>query len=295
MIGVVCHDAGGAEMVSSYVRREKLAAAFALEGPARAIFARKLGVQDVLPIEDVIERADWVLCGSGWQTDFEWRGIELARGASKRVVTMLDHWSNYRDRFERHGKTRLPDEVWVGDEPSVAIARAALPELPVRLVPNPYFADLQDEIAAARGRSANRDPGVRVLYLTEPTAEHCRVRFGNERHRGYTEFDALQYFFAHRDAAQLERATIVLRPHPAEPRTKYASLLAAERARFSEIPSLIDDILASDVVVGCSTSAMVIALLAGKRVICSIPPGGDPSGLPFPAIEQLPAPVDHAS
>ncbi|MGB1984427.1 MAG: hypothetical protein ACPHOH_03080, partial [Porticoccaceae bacterium] len=39
--------------------------------------------------------------------------------------------------------------------------------------------------------------------------------------------------------------------------------------------------------VGCESMAMVVGLLAKKRVISAIPPGGRPCQLPQPAIENL--------
>ena len=51
--------------------------------------------------------------------------------------------------------------------------------------------------------------------------------------------------------------------------------------------SLIDAIKNVDVVVGCETVAMVVGLLAKKRVISSIPPRGKKCGLPFEKIEYL--------
>ena len=43
----------------------------------------------------------------------------------------------------------------------------------------------------------------------------------------------------------------------------------------------------ADVVVGCASMAMVVGLLAKKRVICSIPPGGRMCALPQKGIEHL--------
>ena len=49
----VCHDAGGAEMVSSYLRRQRLPATCVLGGPAVPVFERKLG--HALPSPDLEE------------------------------------------------------------------------------------------------------------------------------------------------------------------------------------------------------------------------------------------------
>jgi len=56
MLAVVSHDAGGAEILSSYVRQEGLHPVFVIEGPARRIFERKLGAIEVVPIEEAIRR-----------------------------------------------------------------------------------------------------------------------------------------------------------------------------------------------------------------------------------------------
>jgi len=44
MLGIVCHDAGGAELVSSYLKKTNLDYIHALGGPAQDIFKRKLQI-----------------------------------------------------------------------------------------------------------------------------------------------------------------------------------------------------------------------------------------------------------
>jgi predicted RNA methylase len=51
--------------------------------------------------------------------------------------------------------------------------------------------------------------------------------------------------------------------------------------------TLLGQIQVADVVVGCASMAMVVALLAKKRVVCSIPPGGKACQLPQAEIEHL--------
>ena len=49
----------------------------------------------------------------------------------------------------------------------------------------------------------------------------------------------------------------------------------------------MQQILEADVVVGCESMGLEIALLARKRVISSIPPGGRPCSLKSKNIEHL--------
>ena len=104
IVAVVAHDAGGAELVSSYVRRIAARKLFVLAGPARSIFGRKEPAIECVSLEEAIRCASWVLCSTSWQSDLEGRALQLAHEARKHSVSFLDHWVNYRERFERDGE-----------------------------------------------------------------------------------------------------------------------------------------------------------------------------------------------
>lgn len=295
MLAVVSHDAGGAEVVSSYLRQHPQEARFVLEGPAVHIFERKLGPLARHTLDEALHGADELLCGTSWQSPLEFDAIARARRAGVRSVAFLDHWQNYRDRFERDGVTALPDALWVGDEDAKWIATAQFPDTPVRLVPNPYFDDLRREMASFPARARSGD-GVAVLYVAEPVREHGQMQFGDERHWGYVEEEALRYFLSHHDALCERIAQITIRPHPSErpnkydwARSEFALPIVAGGAR-----SLFEEIADADLVVGCESMALVMALLAGKRVISCIPPGGRRLALPHQGIESLSRLIEKA-
>jgi hypothetical protein len=253
------------------------------------VFARKLGSVECVALDEAIVRASWVLCGTSWQSDLEWHALRLAREAGKHTVTFLDHWVNYRERFERAGVVCLPDEIWVGDEEAGRIARCCFGELPVRVVGNPYFDDVRMEIEALQHVSAPRPECPVVLYVCEPVREHALRQHGDERYWGYVEEEALEYFLENLRLIALNVARIVVRPHPSEPAKKYAWVAARSEVpvEISTTATLTRDIASADIVVGCSSMAMVVALLAGKRVISCIPPGGRACALPHAAIEHM--------
>ena len=288
-IGIVSHDAGGAEILSSYVRQQGLACIYCVEEPARSVFARKLGHVESVSIEEIVERSDRILCGTSFLSDLEWRALGLARQAAKRSVSMLDHWVNYRQRFLRHGEWHFPDEVWVGDELGAGLARAAMPEIKVIIVPNAYVQDIEREFAAIPVPQRGNQAGTRILYVCEPLREDGLALYGNELFWGYTEEDALRYFMSNVSclAEQIDR--IVVRPHPQESRDKYNWVTHEFDLPIvsGENKTLLEQLVVSDVVVGCASMAMVIGLIVGKRVVSCIPPGGKASPLPHPAIEKM--------
>lgn len=287
MIAVVSHDAGGAEVLASYVARNRIECRLVLEGPAQGVFARRLGSVETVDLKHAIEECDALLCGTSWQSDLEWRALVAAKAAGRRTVTFLDHWGNYAERFVRGDQNVLPDEIWVGDETALRLARPLFVDTPVRLLPNPYFDDIRDQLAHYPTRV--RGEGLAVLFLCEPLTEHGRRQFGDELHWGYTEFEALRYLVQNQ-AALGDRVThLTIRPHPSEAAGKYEAI-AAELGPFAKVGGdrpLLAEIMSADVVVGCQSMAMVIGLVAGKRVVAAIPPCGIPCALPQLEIEHL--------
>lgn len=289
-VAVVSHDAGGAEVVSSYIARSGAKCNCCLAGPAVSIFERKLGPIDVVPLHLAISMSSWLLCGSSWQSDLEWQAIKLAREKGKQSVAFLDHWGNYRERFIRGKEISLPDQIWVGDVQAETLARQVFPEMEIILVGNPYIEDLRREIAAFSKRpDVGSKAELNMLVLCEPMREHGLKGFGNERHWGYTEEEALHYLFSNLHVFGRGIGRIVIRPHPSEPRHKYDLLRTHYRLPIivGGGKTLLDEIMESDVVVGFQSMAMVVGLQAGRRVISCIPPGGKACSLPHSEIESL--------
>lgn len=289
MIGVVGHDAGAMEIISSHIRRQGLDCGYCLEGAAVNVIARKLGKVPLLPLEALVEQSEWLLCGTSFLSDLEWRAIGLARLVGKRCVVVLDHWVNYRQRFMRHGQWHWPDEVWVGDETSACIARQDLPDIKQTLVPNSYFIDIQDEIKTLAPPPRPSGVGLNILYVCEPLRDDGIALYGNERHWGYTEEEALSYFLSHVHKLGDKINRIVVRPHPQESQDKYD--WAATQFNLplvcGEKKTLFEQVAFSDIVAGCATMAMVVGLLAKKRVVSCIPPGGKTVPLPQREIEDM--------
>ena len=273
---VVSHDAGGAEILASYVAQNRLDCRLVLAGPAVQVFQRRLGPIRLDPLVEAISASEWCLLGTSWQSDLEWQALAEAKRLGKRTVTYLDHWVNYAERFERRGVQRLPNEIWVGDEDAHALALHHFPGTPVKLEPNPYFIHVAQEIARLEAATpAARPAQARVLFVCENLSGFGRQRFGDERHWGYTEFDALEYLFSRIRDLCVPVHSVRIRPHPSDPAGKYAGLIAAHTplAELGGDKPLLQEIVESDIVAGCESMALVAALLAKRRVLCTVPPG----------------------
>jgi hypothetical protein len=273
---VVSHDAGGAEILACYVTQNGIDCRLVLDGPAAGVFKRRLGMVKQYSLEEALASCAWFLTGSSWQSDLEWRAIGEARRAGKRTVTFLDHWVNYPERFIRNGVQHLPDEIWVGDEDSFAMAVKHFPGTPTRIVPNPYFVQMRHEIAEYEATMPNRAAASgNALFVSENLSGLARLGFADSDRPAYTEFDAFEYLLGRIPHIGLQIQRVILRPHPSDPPGKYSALIAkhAPVVQLGGGRPLVAEIVDSDVVAGCETTALIVAVLAGKKVLCAVPPG----------------------
>ncbi len=286
-LGVVAHDAGAANHIIAWLRgcvNQKIHAC--LEGPAARLSEQSFRARSRSneTLSEVVSRSNMLLTGTGWGSTLEHDARKLARSAGLKSVAVIDHWANYRERFVRGGEEVLPDEIWVTDEYAEKMAQQAFPDLKVVQLPNVYLDSLVLEVRAHEHALTKRTE-CNVLYVLEP----IRERWGCNDQPG--EFQALDFLVKNVNLIHPgSNLSIRLRPHPSDPVGKYDHWLQAQKSvqiALDESPSLTESIAWADLVVGCQTYAMVVALAAGRRVISSIPPWASPCILPQAGIFKL--------
>jgi hypothetical protein len=280
VIGVIAHDAGAAAHIASYVSTLKNKVLFTLAGPAVGVFSDFYETLPLLECDMLVAQADLVICGTGWQTDLEWRGISLCQKMEKPVVACIDHWTNYESRFVRNGLQVLPSEIWVFDIYANELANSMFPTTVVCQHPNLYLERQVKIVKDLDDLNQNRSPS--ILYLLEPMRE-CWS--GEEP----AEFEALDHFISNVDSISTNAAKIYLKLHPSDPPGKYDNWISRHQHLNITIKSgpLAEAISQSDVVVGCRTYAMVIALYSGRTVYTSIPKSIQTFRLPYESITQF--------
>lgn len=276
-LAVVCHDAGAANLIISWLAGYAGHLRACMEGPARILWENAFPETRTCPLEEALNGAASLLSGTGWASDLEHEARRLARAKGIRIIAALDHWTNYRERFVGGGELILPDELWVADADAEAEARRCFPALPVRQLPNLYLEKLAREVAAHSPTPARTDPR-NILYVLEPV----RQDWGRSGEPG--EFQALAFFLESLASLGIdENVKIRLRPHPSDPRGKYGDW----PLRYPMLDVAVDDcgalaeqIAWADWVVGCETFALVIALQAERIAVSTLPPWAPRCRLP---------------
>lgn len=275
-LAVVCHDAGGANLILPLLKAYEGSVRAVMQGPAARLWAVAFPGRALEPdLSDALRGASSLLSGTGWGSDLEHEARCEAARLGIPSVAMLDHWVNYPQRFERGAVRCWPDALWVTDSEAERMAWAAFPGVPVVRKPNRYVQEQLSRIGKAPGRG-------HVLYALEPV----RDDWG----RGVPgEFQALEYALAHLKLMVPEGdARLILRPHPSEPPGKYQDFI--ERHGSMTLDASIDmaqAISRADVVIGVESFALTLALQAGRKVFCTLPPWAPALRLPHEGIVQI--------
>ncbi len=282
---IVAHDAGAANHIIAWLKTGLLdttTSNFCLDGPAASICRKNFTDFDNLPLEAALKDVSLLISGTGWASALEHDARALASTQPIKTVAVLDHWTNYRTRFNRQDIEVLPDEVWVVDDYAYDIAQKILPDIKIVLQRNDYIA-LQKQEIEAFGQTVSST--TRVLFLMEP----IRQPWNNNPCPG--ELQALDFFVNRIDDLQLgNNIKIIIKPHPSDPAGKYEKPVQSHAGHNIEIDyhtSLAELLAWSDVVTGCQTYAMAVALAAGKKVISALPPDAPPCLLPHKDILHL--------
>ena len=99
----------------------------------------------------------------------------------------------------------------------------------------------------------------------------------------------MEFFLGNINNLAIRVDEIVIRPHPSEPPNKHDWAIEAADVPLTidKGSDLVDVILSAECVVGMDSMAMVVGLLAGKTVVCCIPPGPAACRLPHKDIQYL--------
>ena len=286
-ISIVAHDVGAANQIFAWIKSGLLKieqCKFCLEGPASKSFRVWQPDIELLPLEDVLIGAEILLSGTGWSTPLEHNARIIAKNKGIKSIAVIDHWVNYKERFVRNHTEVMPDIIWVSDKYAYSEAKRCFPNIEIVQQRNDYIKAQVDEVSIYKIKK--KKGTTNILYVLEPIRDAWGERRGMPG-----EFQALEFFLHSIPSLNLgDSLSIILKPHPSDPENKYdhwVSSLSLSNIKIEKEKSLASLIAWSDIVVGCETYAMVVALYAKKKVISSLPRYAHNCRLPFDEIERL--------
>jgi len=277
-IGIVAHDSGGANYIKSFLNVNNVSAYCFLDGPATSIFNNSSKYKICNSLDQVISKTDVIMFGTGIESGFEIQALAYSKNKIL-TVSVLDHWTNYFDRFKLNNKYLLPDSIMVFDKYAYILVNEQIKNFNNLLLVDNYY--IKDQIRKSKNLTRSKDY---ILYIDEPIKLHP-----NSSTYNYDEVKGFENFLKKIKKSKYKNDKILIRLHPSETNlNKYKLMTKIEKKiSVSTQKSLTNDISNSKFVVGYESMAMVVALELRKQVYSIIPNFGIKSKLPHKEIKSF--------
>ena len=266
-IGVVCNDAGAANIIVNWVKFYNYKYFIKVQGPAKKIFKRILpNLYLNTSLTNLVNKSEIIITGTSNISSLENRARVLSIKNKKKVVAVMDHWVLYKEGLVYKNKLILPDEVWVTNKNSFIKANIIFKKTKIKQKKNLLEKSIQNIKKNKKKIFRN------YLYFLEPINNSI-------------EFLALKKFLFFLLKNQInKKINIIFKLHPRENISKYKSFLKI----FSEFNyKIIDDvdlkslISWSQIIFGMSSYALVLGFKSKRAVYSLLPIKKFKSTLPY--------------
>ncbi len=256
----VANDPGGYDVINPLFERfskiNKLETAIMLTGKAAEKAEKEEKTIDDIKrelqkntncIKDVL-----LVTGTSWNSEIEVNAIRYCKTNNIKTVSILDYWSNYKERFKLGEDYEFPDYYFVMDEMAASEAEDdGINKSIIRVVGTPgldYFINKKIEV----NQNGN------VVFLSQPLS----VIYGNNL--GYTEYEAFEQVIK---ACEKLKFKVHIKFHP-----KDDELFKEKYKAYSIEGDLKNLCELNEYIVGMSTMGLLQCALMGAKVI-SFQPG----------------------
>jgi hypothetical protein len=266
VVAVICHDAGGAVIISTWLQKNNVKFIPVLKGPARKLFKQKFKNLKIFTLDHAINNCDWVLTGTSLFADLERKSILKAKSKKIFVCSFLDHWVNYKLRFTSNEGTILPDEIWVGDKEAKKIAKKLFNKKIIRQVNNPFWIDVKESYINSLSRKKKDDSKINILFASSGFKDRNKINpeiklSGPEIAKKFLE--NIKDIFPNKKIN-----SIIIRSHPREKKNRYIKLVSKKNNIFlDKNQDIYKTLFSSTHVVGCESMVMVIGSIIGLKTI----------------------------
>ena len=273
-MSVVCHDAGAANLIVHWLKKYQGTILPCMVGPAIKIWNYHFPEVEILRLDSAISNSKILLSGTG-NNSFEHDARIKAKDKGMYNISVIDHWTRYKQRFVFNGKEVLPDLILVSDHFARRLAKDTFPLIKVKELSNQYLESEKKSVFRLK-RNPVAIPPKNILIVTE----NFKV---NSSDGQSLDFESLNYFIGNLDKINKEQDFVVrIRPHPSESYKKYKEFKQKEiNIQISKNLSLHQDLAWADMVVGIQSFAMVVSQHCNIPTMSMLPPDSIKCVLPY--------------
>ena len=261
-IVIFSHDAGGAQILSSYLCSKNILNVYGIcKGPAIKIFKEKNIKIKKISIKEAVKICEIFITTTSWKSNLEKNIMKELCIRKKKFITFLDHWVHFKKRFN---KKYLPTELWCFDKQSYLKAKKIFKKTEINLKKN-FFHDYALKKISSYKKSL--DYKNNFLYLTEPISD-LYLKLYNKKVK-ISELDALEFFLK---KCKTKKINITIRVHPNDTINKYRPIqkkFNKLNIKFDNKASIYRQLAINYNIVSYQSSILNLAFKNKNRVLTS--------------------------
>jgi len=213
------------------------------------------------------DRVHLVITGTCLGACSDKRAIWKAKEMGIPSISIIEHWSLYKERFVSEGKLCLPDYIFVNDE--IALKESLLSGLPedkLFISGNPYLEGLSKRrlfpIPKEEWLQQNKlKPKPTITFISEIYRKDFPLESKN--YPGFDEYDVLDTLV---EISKKNNYNLIIRKHPSESSNKYIKYLTPEIVLDNE-RDFDSVIMNSDFIIGMGSMFLIEASLFREDII----------------------------
>ena len=110
-------DAGSTNLLAHYLKCKKIKFDCYATGAALKILPKIFPKKKINKfINNDVAKNKILITTTSLNNEFEFKAKLLCRNKKIKIISVIDHWINYRARFKYNNKTYIPNEIWVFDK-----------------------------------------------------------------------------------------------------------------------------------------------------------------------------------
>ena len=279
------HDPGGAQVMSSYFHFFKKKLLYLCCSNKTEIFFKEKNIKyKKINFNDAIKYGDIFYTSTSWNHDLEKRAIKEILKKKKRIVSLIDGWTNYKERFLLKKKYYFPNEIWTFDKHAYNKCLRVFPKyVSIKLRENYFYKFAKMKISNYKAKKNFKN---KCTFFTEPLSKTYKKIYNKKPE--YSEIEAFKFFLS--NIKKIKNIKLIdIKIHPNDTKYKYQKIIEKNRnLKIRIINHNIFKILAdSYYLASCSSSLMYIGEKNNNCIICAIPYKKISSPLPIKNMKFL--------
>tara|TARA_B100000780_G_scaffold273706_1_gene237635 strand:+ start:972 stop:1952 length:981 start_codon:yes stop_codon:yes gene_type:complete len=182
-----------------------------------------------------------------------------------KTISIIEHWSLYKERFRLNENYIYPDYIFVNDEIAFREAlESNVPQNKLIIAGNPYLNNLsKSKLVPAKNYLWKNNNNLKSNIIITFISESFKEDFAENNQQGFDEYEVINMIMK---LGRKMKFQLLIRKHPSEPNEKYNELIS-ENIKIDQNSSFDSIVHNSSYIIGMGSMFLIEASMFRSDII----------------------------